>query len=214
MIKTYICGGVTVKTTFLMGIAACSLLALTNSAQAQQLETDSPIPGTVETNSEVLFALPETNTEIAQTDINLGRLTRHEYGYIAGGVNLGFNGDEATPIGEIGFVLNGKVALNPNLSLRPGLIIGDNIAFVIPVTYDFTLTKDDPYDPSPFVPYAGGGLAISNEDDNSLGVVLTGGLDYRISKRFVGNAALNVGLLSERTDVGLTLSIGYILTGY
>jgi hypothetical protein len=203
-----------VKTNLLMGIAACSLLSLTNPAQGQQLDTDSPIPGTVETNSEVLFTLPETNTEIAQTDINLGRLTRHEYGYIGAGVNLGFNGNDATPVGDIGFLINSKVALNPNLSLRPGLIIGDNIAFLVPVTYDFTLSGDDPFDPSPFVPYAGGGLVISNEDDNSLGVLLTGGLDYRISKRFVGNAALNVGFLTGRTDLGLTLSIGYILTGY
>ncbi len=202
------------KRSFLMGLAALSLLSLSNTAQAQQIESESPIPGTVETKSEVLFTLPETNMEVAQRDIDLGRLTRHDYGYIGAGVNLGFNGNEATPVGDIGFFLNGKIALNPNLSLRPAFIFGNESAFLFPVTYDFTLTKEDAYDPSPFVPYAGGGLALSTDDNNSVGVVLTGGLDYRFAKRFVANTALNVGLMSDRTDMGLSLSIGYLLTGY
>jgi hypothetical protein len=209
-----LCGGVTVKKQILVGILACGFLSLVDVAQADELETKFPTPGSVATKSEVLFTLPETNGELAQRDINLGRLNRHDYGYVGGGVNLGFNGNEATPIGDIGFLLNAKISLTPNVSLRPAFIFGDNSAFLFPVTYDFSLTKDDPFDPSPFVPYVGGGIAFSTEDNNSVGVVLTGGLDYRISSRFVGNAALNVGLMSERTDMGLMLSIGYILTGY
>jgi hypothetical protein len=213
-IDEHICGGVIVKTNFLMGIVVFTLVGFSNSVQAQELDSKSPIPGTVETKSEVLFSLPETKTEVAQKDIDLGRLTRHDYGYVGGGVNLGFKGNEATPVGDIGFSLNGKIAFTPNISLRPNFIFGGETAFLFPVTYDFTLTKDDPYDSSPFVPYAGGGLALSTDNKNSLGVVLTGGLDYRISDRFVANAALNVGLMSERTDMGLSLNIGYILTGY
>ncbi len=201
------------KKYFLIGIAACSFLGISDAAQAQITEKTSPIPGSTQTTSEVLFVLPQDDTEIAQRDIELGRLTpRHDYTYIGAGVNLGFNGDDASPIGDIGFLVNGKVALTRNLSLRPGVIFSGDTAFLVPLTYDFTLTKSDPFEPSPFVPYVGGGVVFTTDNDNEFGVLVNGGVDYRISKRIVANAGLNVGFMSDTTDVGLTLSIGYIIS--
>lgn len=184
-----------------------------------------PIPGTVATGSELLFASPnqknesnDKNSTIAQRDIQLGRIIRHDYTWVGIGINVGFSGDDSSPIGDVGFAVNSKIALARNLSLRPSVVFngffnGDT-AFLIPVTYDFTIPGSDPFELVPIVPFVGGGIALTTGDDNSIGFLVSGGIDYRFSSRVVANAEMNVGFLSDTTDVGLILSIGYILGGY
>lgn len=184
-----------------------------------------PIPGTVATGSEVLFASPDqnntpnsTNSTVAQRDIQLGRIIRHDYSWLGIGINVGFSGDESSPIGDVGFAVNSKIALARNLSLRPSVLFNGffngDVAFLVPVTYDFTIPGSDPFELVPIVPFVGGGVAVTTGDNNSIGFLVSGGVDYRFSSRVVANAEMNVGFLSDTTDVGLILSVGYILGGY
>ena len=230
------------KVSYLLGITTITLAISPLLAEAQTVETieeqsitvevipvdiseTQPIPGTIATSVEGLFISPQNNSEtqtnsenidltIAQRDIDRGRLTRQQYSYIGAGLNVGFDNSGSTPIEDTGFAINGKVAFTPNISLRPAIIFADDTAFLIPLTYDFTIRGADPFDTVPFTPFLGGGIAVTTDDDDSVGFLLSGGFDYRLSKEFVANAGLNVGFIDDSTDVGLLLSIGYIFPGF
>ena len=201
-----------------------SICTLAYPAQGQTVTTEPPLPGTVATNTAAFFSIEEKETkaenqpsEVAQRDIRLGRITtRHDYGYIALGANFGFTSNPIeSSLGEsASFAINGKIAFNNNFSLRPGVIISsDQTAWLIPLTYDFTI-KSQPFEAYPIVPFVGGGLIVSSRGDNDVGFLLSAGSDFRLAKRVVLNANVNAGFFDRITDVGIIVSLGYILTGY
>jgi hypothetical protein len=185
-----------------------------------------PIPGTVSTSAATLTTQPEmspapqvssneADTTVAQNDItNIepGRATSGGRSYIGIGGNIGIEGD--TGIGQGGFLINSKIGLTRNISARPSIIIGDEVSFLIPLTYDFTFQSTDPFERVPFAPFLGGGIAFSTSGDNSVGGLITGGADIPISSQFVANAALNVGFFGDSVDFGLALGVGYTFTGF
>lgn len=186
---------------------------------------DSPIPGSLATSVEGFltpadFGLEPTQTEIAQVPLvqrrrtSLNRLTTEPYSYIGIGGNIGFSdNDNETSLGRGSFVVNGKVGISERLSVRPAVVINDDATFLIPATYDFRIPSEDPLVLSPFIPFAGAGVAISTKDDNNLGFLLTGGADYRISPNWTANGSLNVGFFDE-VDFGLILGVGYTFRGF
>ncbi|MEC4986468.1 MAG: hypothetical protein SAJ37_22715 [Oscillatoria sp. PMC 1068.18] len=191
----------------------------------ERATTGEPIPGTVATSVEafrqtsvpspVSQTAPATNnTPIAQTSIEPGRLSQRNLSYVGVGFNIGFGDDDDTGIGDGGFAINGKIALSNNLSVRPAVIIGDDADFIIPITYDFTIRGEDPFEPIIFKPYVGGGVAFSTGDDENVGFVLSGGVEYQLTREFVANANLNVGFIEDSTQVGLLLGVGYIFPGF
>jgi len=191
-----------------IGLLLCT--ALTFGANSLTVKAQTPPPSgaidpTVSTSASALSS-PDT---LAQRDINLGRRTRFNYSYIGVGFNLGLGDNQDTTVGDTGFVINGKIAFNQNLSLRPAIVFADDTAFLFPVTYDFTLRGSDPFEPVPFIPYVGGGLILTTENNNNLGFLLSGGLDYLFSKQFVAHAGLNIGFLEQGTEVGLSFNLGY-----
>ncbi|MBD2578435.1 hypothetical protein [Oscillatoria sp. FACHB-1406] len=147
-------------------------------------------------------------------------LLNDPYSYIGIGGNIGItdsgNGttEKETPIGKGSFVVNGKIGIGPSLSLRPAIIVNNDVAFLIPITYDFRIPTRDPLEVSPFIPFIGGGLAVTSTDDNHLGFLVTGGVDYRISPQWTANGSLNVGFMSDTTDIGVILGIGYTFPGF
>ena len=186
------------------------------NAQAQ------PMPGSVATSVDALGISERNNGDLhSQTNQSGGENTestvaqnrtlirdRYSVGsYIGAGVNIGFDGD--TSLGDFGGVIFGKISLDTNVSLRPAAIIGSDVSFLIPVTYDFIIPGETPYVPRAYVPYAGAGLVISTEDDSNVGFLLTGGLDWHFSDTLVGNAQFNLGAIEDTVDVGITLGIGY-----
>ncbi|MEC4894239.1 MAG: hypothetical protein SAL07_13735 [Oscillatoria sp. PMC 1051.18] len=190
----------------------------------EKAPTGEPTPGTVATSVEAFrqapvpapvsqTAPPTKNTPIAQTSIEPGRLTQGNISYVGVGFNIGFS-DEDTGIGDGGFAINGKIALSNNLSVRPAAIIGDETDFIIPITYDFTIRGEDPFEPIIFKPYVGGGVAFSTGDNDNVGFVLSGGVEYQLTREFVANANLNVGFIEDSTAVGLLLGVGYIFPGF
>lgn len=202
-------------------------------AIARNSTSNRPLPGTLATSTQG-FLPPSTST--AQTpeptefaDIRLsqrrrsreGRLTDEPYSYVGIGGNIGISDNEddnnmsqESPIGRGSFVINGKIALGSTVSVRPAIIVNDDVAFLLPVTYDFKIPTDDPFIVSPFVPFAGAGLVLNTEDDNNIGFLLTGGVDYRISPRFTANGSINVGFLDKGTDLGFMLGIAYTFPGF
>ncbi|MDF5734755.1 hypothetical protein [Nostoc sp. S13] len=128
--------------------------------------------------------------------------------YIGVGGNFGLSGD--TALGESAFTIFSKIGLRNNFSFRPAATISDKTVFLIPVTIDFPVESITDLGESQIiaVPYIGGGAAISTNEDTSVGFLLTGGVDVRVSPEFTATAGLNVDFL-DTTDIGLLLGIGY-----
>lgn len=197
------------------------------SASSADSAIEAPTPGTVETSADLLSAQPEfapvpeassdaadseADTTVAQTNIDPGRPTRGGASYVGIGGNIGIDGD--TALGRGSFVINGKIGLTRTLSFRPAAIIGDDTVFLFPLTYDFRIQSTDPFEPVRFAPFVGGGLALSTDEDDNLGFMVTGGVDFPLSPQFVANAALNIGFLEDTTDFGLMVGIGYTFVSF
>ena len=152
----------------------------------------------------------EPTEKVAQgTPIRPGRATRSGPSYIGIGGNLGFGGDSA--LGDGSFAIISKIGLTNNLSVRPTVLFRDNLAFLVPVTFDFVsqnaveVTED-------FVitaaPYLGAGVIISTGDDDNIGFLISGGVDVPLTRNFTATAGLNVGFV-DGAEVGLLVGFGY-----
>lgn len=183
------------------------------------------MPGTVSTSATHLTAQPETvpQTEVApeQADMTVaqdlenvdpGRATRGGRSYVGIGGNLGLSG--GTGIGQGGFLINSKIGLTRAISFRPSVIIGESTDFLLPLTYDFFLQSADPFEPIPFAPFVGGGVAFSTSDDNTVGFLLTGGADVPLSRQFIANATVNAGFFGDTTSIGIAIGVGYQFSGF
>lgn len=128
--------------------------------------------------------------------------------YIGVGGNIGFGGD--TSLGQGSFTAFGKLGISPEISVRPSVFFADeDLTFLVPVTYNFRARSVAEAGVGRVYPYVGGGIGIvAADDDDSVGPVITGGLEIPISARLTGNAAVNVGFFDD-ADAGLTVGIGY-----
>lgn len=145
--------------------------------------------------------------EITQSDFELepGTATRSSSSYIGIGGNIGLSGD--TTVGEGSFAVISKIGLTDYLSARPSALIKDDAVFLLPATFDFSGDEIANAEFS-IAPYLGGGLAISTGRDDTVGALITGGLDIPLSSEFTANAGANVTFIDD-TDVGLLLGVGY-----
>jgi hypothetical protein len=133
--------------------------------------------------------------------------------YIGVGVNLGL-GSGNSDLSQGRFLVYGKLGFTQNISLRPAILLGNQTTFLIPVTYDFPLQAADAIQPVSFVPYLGGGVIIaSGSGNNNIGLLLSGGVDFPISRDFTATAGLNVGFVRSTTDFGILLGIAYNIPG-
>lgn len=132
-----------------------------------------------------------------------------KYSYIGVAGNLGLS-DTDRSVADDGIAAISKISILKNVSARPGVIFGNDAAFMIPVTYDFNLRGNDPLIPNSVTPYLGGGVVIDSGDEGETDFLATGGVDYRFSKNWVGNAGVNVGFAEEDTDIGIQVGVGYV----
>ncbi|MEG3895072.1 MULTISPECIES: hypothetical protein [unclassified Microcoleus] len=152
----------------------------------------------------------EPTKKVAQgTQIRPGRATRSGPSYVGIGGNLGFGGDSA--LGDGSFAIISKIGLTNNFSVRPTVLFRDNLAFLIPVTYDF-VSQETVEVSEDFVitaaPYAGAGVLISTGDDGTFGFLISGGVDVPLSRNFTATAGLNIGFV-DGAEVGLLVGVGY-----
>ncbi|MEQ9482626.1 hypothetical protein [Coleofasciculus sp. F4-SAH-05] len=184
------------------------------------------VPESLNSSADALTLQPTQDEEIvlnesrtlAQTDLDIRRGTLGVPNYFGIGINIGLTEENdvtdaddggETALGDAGFVINGKIGLSRNLSLRPGVIIGDDALFMVPLTYDFLIPRVDPFEPVRFAPFLGGGVALSTDSDNNIGFLLTGGVDVPLSRSFVANGSINIGFIEDQTDIGIILGVGY-----
>ncbi len=125
-----------------------------------------------------------------------GQASQNDYNYVGSGIS-----DE-------GFIINGKARLNPNLSLRPTVILDydfDDATVLVPVTYDFPSIEAAGAD---LLPFGGAGVRLATHGDDNFGALITGGVDYRFAEKWTANASVNVSFIDE-ADLDLTAGVGY-----
>lgn len=154
-----------------------------------------------------------TETTAPTPDIQPGRATRGVSSYLGVAANFGLTGDSALGDGTNVAVFS-KIGLLNYLSVRPTVVIIDDPAVLIPITYDFNLrTREALGETVSIVPYLGGGIGIKTGEDSSVGFLLTGGLDVPLGSQFTANAAVNA-LFGDDTDVGISVGVGYNFGGF
>lgn len=204
---------------FPLALLLTPLLAVNSPLSAQ---AEPPQPGAGATEASLLLEddnTPSDATAKASGEDTVAQVRRQRSvrrdpftpNYFGIGLNVGFDGN--TAIGETEFAITSKIKVTPNISFRPGAIIGENAAILVPVTYDFSAknftvaNRDLP----PLIPYVGGGVFFTTDDESEddLGGLVTAGLDIPISTQFTANAGLNVGFVDDETEWGLLLGVGY-----
>lgn len=167
-------------------------------------------PGTTTTPE----ATPSGTTPVTPTsDFVPGRATRSGSSYIGIGGNIGI-GDGDIALGQGSFAVLSKIGLTRNFSVRPSVLFSDDVAILLPITYDFSfgegLTGDFGFTAAPFL---GIGAAISTGRGGDVGLLLTGGIDVPLSSQFTATASVNASVTGQAA-VGVLLGIGYNFAGF
>jgi hypothetical protein len=101
-----------------------------------------------------------------------------------------------------------KLSLSEQVSLRPSVLIGDDLSVLVPVTFDLNTYSTD-VSGFRIIPYAGVGASYQDSsDDENFNLLLSAGADVPLSQQFTLNAQANVGVLNG-TDFGVTVGVGY-----
>ncbi|MBW4663779.1 MAG: hypothetical protein KME01_06175 [Chroococcus sp. CMT-3BRIN-NPC107] len=180
--------------------------AATNATGLNISSSSTVSPSSIQTGS----------PEIAQVPLDPGTSTRGGSSYVGIAGNIGLSGD--TALGDGNFAIISKIGLTRSLAFRPGVVLGNDATFLIPLTYEFSIREAEALEEVlPIAPYVGAGVIIStgsddNDDDGGVGLLLTGGIDIPLNRQFTANAGLNVGIADE-TDIGLSVGVGYNFSG-
>ena len=124
------------------------------------------------------------------------------WSYVGIGGNVGFGGDSA--LGDGSFAIISKIGLTSNLSVRPTVLLRDNLTLLVPVTFDF-VSQETVEVSEDFVisaaPYAGAGVIVTTGDDGNFGFLISGGVDVPLTTNLTATAGLNIGFV-DGADVG------------
>jgi hypothetical protein len=184
-----------------LGVTTAIIVASNLPAQAQ---STVPEGSAVELQTQSATSAP-TSPTIAQ-GISPGRATRAGSSYVGIGGNIGIGGNSA--LGRGNFSAFSKVGLTNNLSARPGVVVGNNTTFLLPLTVDFPVSSVDSGGRVSVAPYIGGGAAVTVGSDSRVRPMVTGGLDIPITPELTATAGVNAAF-HRRTDVGILLGVGY-----
>ena len=166
-----------------LGLAATVLLAVPFGAQAQTTVRPSIL----------------NQTRQAQTVRRAPAAQAPSYNYI------GIGG------GDNGFVVNGKVAVSNNVSIRPEIATdfnfddGEDVSYLVPVTYDFNTIGQGR---TGFNPFVGAGVSGDIGDDSNVEFTTVAGADYRFARNYVANGSVNYSPFADSDEVGFTLGVG------
>jgi|GEM_PF-1133457 len=133
-----------------------------------------------------------------------GQDARSNPSFLGAGINLGIGGDSA--LGDSSFAVLSKIALGSDLSVRPTLLIENDVTFLIPVTYDFERITTEYLT---LAPYAGGGLSFSSGDDSNFDLLLSAGFDIPITRNLAATTGVNITPF-DSFDIGI--QAGLVLT--
>ncbi|HTL89212.1 MAG TPA: hypothetical protein VL134_07415 [Leptolyngbya sp.] len=175
-------------------------------------ETTTPETTTPTTPSTTPETTPGTPVSPFQ-GLDPGRATRSGSSYVGIGGNIGL-GDGDIPLGQGSFALISKIGLTRNFSVRPSILFNDDVAILLPVTYDFS--SNNPVTGGlgfRAAPYVGLGAAISTGRGGDVGLLLTGGVDVPLSSQFTATAAVNASVTGQAA-VGILVGVGYNFAGF
>ncbi len=117
--------------------------------------------------------------------------------------------------GEDGLVVNGKVSITDNLSIRPSVSTDfdfdddEAVSYLVPLTYDFSVGTGR----ATFNPFVGAGIGGDlggDSDGDQIDLALVAGTDYRFARRYVANGSVNYKPFADNNEVGFTVGVGYL----
>lgn len=128
--------------------------------------------------------------------------------YLGVGFNIGVTGDSA--LGDDSFAVLSKIAFNPFLSVRPELLIDEEVTFLIPVTYDLpALTTEF----ITFAPYLGAGVSFSTGDNSNFDLLASAGIDIPITSDLAATVGVNLTPF-DSFDLGARLGLVYLFESF
>jgi hypothetical protein len=113
--------------------------------------------------------------------------------------------------GDNGFVVNGKLSVADNVSIRPEVATdfdfedGEDVSYLVPLTYDFNTVGTGNYAVNPFI---GAGVAGDIGDESTTEFAVVAGADYRFARNYVANGSVNYSPFADNDEVGFTVGIG------
>ena len=206
-------------------------LASTQSAQLEPAQPAQPAqieaaswtqPESLSASGLKPAASPEqqVNTEAAQltspaseesTDIAQAR--RRTRGVRAPGSDFVGIGADFGTASNVSFAVISKLTLRDQIAVRPSVIVGNDFAVLVPVTYDFSRFNAD-VQGFQIRPYAGVGASYVDNSGSSVGLLLTAGVDVPVARSFTANAQANyAGIFSDSSNFGVTVGVGYNFSG-
>ena len=114
---------------------------------------------------------------------------------------------------EDGFLVNGKLSVADNISIRPSIATDfdfdddEDVSYLVPITYDFNTIGNGR---AAFNPFIGAGVSGDIGDDSDVEFSLVAGTDYRFAQNYVVNGAVNYSPFADEDEVGFTAGIGYL----
>jgi hypothetical protein len=115
--------------------------------------------------------------------------------------------------GNDGLVLNGKVSVADNVSIRPEVATdfdfndSEDVSYLVPITYDFNSVGTDNYQ---FNPYLGAGVGGDIGEDSTAEFAVVAGADYRFAKKYVANGSVNYSPFADDDEIGFSVGVGRI----
>lgn len=174
--------------------------ALTTETQGNAYSLKSPTNSISQSNPSVIS--PPTDSS---GNPLFRRANRSGPSYIGVGANFGITGE--SNIGDRSLAIISKLGLTETVSVRPSIFLFNDFASILlPVTYDFMPQQIT--DGFVVSPYLGAGAALATGTNSSIGLLVTGGIDFPISSIFTVNVAANLALL-RTTDLGIVIGLGY-----
>lgn len=182
---------------------------------AQGEPVDEPFPSEVEveeTEVEVEPDASEVEIEEPETDEGiLDELFTTGQNYLGVGGSFGLVEDAYGDFGAFAAISKLKLFTlteSNDVSIRPSVLVGEDVTFVVPFTLDINLGDVESAEilGRRFVPYGGPGFTFTTDTDVFY-FTLTGGLDIPF-EQFTINTEVNVGFLDD-IALGVILGIGY-----
>lgn len=115
--------------------------------------------------------------------------------------------------GDDGFVVNGKLSVADNVSIRPEVATdfdfddSEDVSYLVPITYDFNSVGTGNYQ---FNPYLGAGVAGTIGEDSNTDFAVVAGADYRFARKYVASGSVNYSPFADNDEVGFTVGVGRI----
>jgi len=115
--------------------------------------------------------------------------------------------------GNDGFVINGKLSVADNLSIRPEIATDfdfdddEDVSYLVPITYDFNSFE---FGNQALNPFLGAGVTGDIGDDSDVEFAIVAGTDYRFADKYVANASVNYAPFADSDEVGFTVGVGYL----